>query len=68
MKPVNLKALLLATLCLMLAQASHAAPAPKKLAIVKLAFSQSEDGEVVKVRWPEFYTGEGSPVPANAGT
>jgi hypothetical protein len=26
------------------------------------------DGEVVKVRWPEFYTGEGSPASANAGT
>jgi hypothetical protein len=28
----------------------------------------SSDGEVVKVRWPEFYTGETSPDRANAST
>src|SRR5258708_16751735 len=41
----------------MLAPACSAAPAPKKLAIVKLAFSQSEDGEVVSSKY-QFLGGE----------
>jgi hypothetical protein len=48
---------LLATLCLALAPASNAAPAPKKLAIVKVAFSQSEDGEVASSNY-QFLGGE----------
>jgi len=41
----------------MFAPASNAAPAQKKLAIVKLAFSQSEDGEVVSSKY-QFLGGE----------
>ncbi len=48
---------LLATLCFILALASNAAPASKKLAIVKLAFSQSEDGEVVSSKY-QFLGGD----------
>jgi len=53
----NLRTSLLAMLCLTLASASSAAPVPKKLAIVRLAFSQSEDGEVVSSKY-EFLGGE----------
>src|SRR5437879_13302773 len=41
----------------MLAPASSAAPAQKKLAIVRMAFSQSEDGEVVSSKY-QFLGGE----------
>jgi len=41
----------------MFTAASSAAPVPKKLAIVKLAFSQSEDGEVVSSKY-QFLGGE----------
>src|SRR2546430_378170 len=41
------KASLLAVLCLMWTAQSPAAPAQKKFGIVRLAFSQSEDGEVL---------------------
>jgi len=41
----------------MLASVSSAAPAPKKLAIVRMAFSQSEDGEVVSSKY-QFLGGE----------
>ena len=57
MKSGILRTSLLTALCLMFAAASHAAPAPKKLAIVKLAFSQSEDGEVVSSKY-QFLGGE----------
>src|SRR5258708_10075563 len=57
MKEGNLRTSSLATLCLMLASASNGAPVPKKLAIVKLVFSQSEDGEVVSSKY-QFLGGE----------
>jgi hypothetical protein len=57
MRSRNSKTSLVATLSLFLAAASSAAPVPKKLAIVKLAFSQSEDGEVVSSKY-QFLGGE----------
>src|SRR5260370_5218070 len=47
----------LAMLCCSVAAASGAAHAQKKLAIVRLAFSQSEDGEVVSSKY-QFLGGE----------
>src|SRR5258708_3679435 len=57
MKPGNLRTSSLAMLCIMIAAASNAAPVPKKLAIVRLAFSQSEDGEVVSSKY-QFLGGD----------
>lgn len=57
MKPSISSTSSLAMLCCMFAAASSAAPVPKKLAIVKLAFSQSEDGEVVSAKY-QFLGGE----------
>src|SRR5258707_13560497 len=57
MRSRNSKASFLAALCLALAPASNTAPAQKKLAIVRPAFSQSEDGEVVSSKY-QFLGGE----------
>src|ERR1700682_1242208 len=57
MRSQNSKAALLAALSFMLAPASTTAPVPKKLAIVRMAFSQSEDGEVVSSKY-QFLGGE----------
>jgi hypothetical protein len=57
MKSGNLRTVLLAMLCLALTPTSNGAPAQKKLAIVKLVFSQSEDGEVVSSKY-QFLGGE----------
>jgi hypothetical protein len=57
MKPGISRTSSLAMLCCVFVAASSAAPVPKKLAIVKLAFSQSEDGEVVSSKY-QFLGGE----------
>ncbi|HEY6392590.1 MAG TPA: hypothetical protein VIX89_15015 [Bryobacteraceae bacterium] len=57
MKPGISRTSSLAMLCYMLAAASNAAPVPKKLAVVRLTFSQSEDGEVVSSKY-QFLGGE----------
>ena len=57
MRSRSSKASLLAVLCLMWTAQSPAAPAQKKFGIVRLAFSQSEDGEVVSSKY-EFLGGE----------
>jgi hypothetical protein len=57
MRSRSSKTSFLAALCLMWATESAAAPVPKKLGIVRLASSQSEDGEVVSSKY-EFLGGE----------
>jgi hypothetical protein len=57
MRSPSSKAFLLAALCLVFTPKSPSAPVPKKLAIVRLAFSQSEDGEIVSSKH-QFLGGE----------